>query len=238
MNQAVALDFRALFAGVVRRYRGCGRAASAYVAAKLRWDPVHRDMLRLAMREPFGTVVDVGCGHGQMGIALLQAGLATAVHGIDCNEAHLRCATAAAALVVAGTSPAMTIFLRQDLAQSPALPTADTVLLVDVLYQLDTSAQLRLLGHVAQAARRLVLIRTLDPDRGLRSAVTVILEKLLRRISPNSGTQVNPLPIDRIAHVLADKGFRTSVSPCWRGTPFANVLVTARRAPVSQSADA
>ena len=83
-----------------------------------------------------------------------------------------------------------------------------------------------------------MLIRTLDPDRGLRSSVAITLEKLSRRISPNAGAQVNPLPIDRIAEPLTAAGFHVIASPCWRGTPFANVLITARRGPVSQSADA
>src|SRR4051794_28784287 len=82
-------DFASTFDWVVRRYRDGGRFARGYVAAKLHHDPAYRRVLALAASEAFGDVVDIGCGRGQLAVALLEAGLARSVLGLDRNAAHL-----------------------------------------------------------------------------------------------------------------------------------------------------
>ena len=204
------------------RYASCGRIARGYVAGKLRRDPVHRAVLALAAREAFGTVVDLGCGRGQLGVALLLAGRAEAVLGIDLPGPRLAQAAEAGAALGLRTE-------ARNLAEDPAVPPADTVLIVDVLYQLPTAAQHALLVAAARAARVRVLVRTLDPARGLRASLTLGLERSLRRLSPHSGATVNPCPVAALAGVLEAEGFAVSLAPCWQGTPFANVLLSARR---------
>jgi SAM-dependent methyltransferase len=216
-------DFAATFERVARRYHDCGRFARGYVAAKLRRDPVHQDVLALAADEAFGDVVDIGCGRGQLAVALLEAGLARSVLGLDRNAGHLRQACrAATGLVFAST--------LRDLPAARDLPEATTVLLVDVLYQLEAGVQLALVRTAARAARQRILIRALDPDRGMRSALTIGLERLMRRVSPHSGKHVDVLPVARLTEILSEAGFAVSIAPCWRGTPFANVLIIGRRA--------
>lgn len=220
LQPSTSPDTAALFTRVTARYRGCGRAAYHYVASKLRWDPVHSAVL--ALPGEFGTVLDVGCGRGQLGIALLEAGRARAVLGLDCHARHLGQAN------LAGSGLAFQA-VTQDLAVTQNLPEADSVLLVDVLYQLDSAAQRALLQHAAQAARRHVIVRTLDPARGARSALTLTLERALRRVSPNSGATVEPPPVTSLVALLEAAGYSVVVTPCWRGTPFANVLLAASR---------
>jgi 2-polyprenyl-3-methyl-5-hydroxy-6-metoxy-1,4-benzoquinol methylase len=169
-----------------------------------------------------GEVVDLGCGRGQLGVALLLAGRARAVRGIDLPGRRLdQAAVAGAALGLSTTAC--------DLAARPIVPAADTVLLIDVLYQMQTRSQLALLAAAAAAARGRVLVRTLDPARGLRSVLTVVLEHAWRRVSAQAGAMVNPRPLSELAGVLEAAGFAVSAAPCWRGTPFANVLLTAHR---------
>jgi SAM-dependent methyltransferase len=204
------------------RYRGGDRFTQYYVAAKLRLDPIYADLMKVAAREPFGDVVDIGCGRAQLGALLLEAGVATSVIGLDWNDAQLHLGeTATCGLALR--------LQRQDLTQDVSLPASDTVVLVDVLYQLDTAAQGRLLRAAAASARRRVLIRTADPAQGLRSMVTRGLEVLGRRAWPNAGASVNARPIVEITGVLTRCGFAVERAPCWRGTPFANVLLVARR---------
>lgn len=210
-----------LFASVARRYAGCGIGARRYVSAKLRRDPVHRDVLDIGRRLDFGDVLDVGCGRGQLSVALLAAELARSVVGLDRSAAHLDQARRAA------EGLAFTARV-QDFARDAGLPVSDTVLMVDVLYQLTPAAQIALLRNAARAARRLVLIRTLDPERGLRSAITLAFERAARRLSPHSGAHVSPLPIACLADILGEEGFAIAVAPCWRGTPTSNVLLSAR----------
>ena len=216
------MDVDAVLGRVARRYAGGGRFTRHYVAGKLRGDPVHEAVLRRAGPDGYGDVLDLGCGRGQLGVALLEAGLARSVLGLDWNPAPLDAARRAAAGLAFRAEP-------RDVARPTPLPRADTVLLVDVLYQLAPAAQDALLREAARAARGRVLIRTLDPDRGWRSAFTLGLERLGRRVWPNSGAHVAPRPVPALLDVLAREGFAATVEPCWRGTPFANVLVVGRR---------
>jgi hypothetical protein len=72
-------------------------------------------------------------------------------------------------------------------------------------------------------------VRTADPSHGLRSAITRGLEVLFRRVWPHAGARVNALPVVQLAARLQEAGFAVTAAPCWRGTPFANVLLVARR---------
>lgn len=210
----------AILERTARRYRPAGRFARHYVAVKLRRDPVNAALL--ARAGALGHVVDLGCGRGQLGAALLEAGLAASVLGLDWNAAHLAQAEAALAGLPFRAE-------RRDLSARQDVPEADTVLLIDVLYQLRTEVQERLLLNAARAARSLLVIRTADPGRGARSVLTRALEIAGQRFWPHAGAHVNPLPLPAIAALLAGAGFATETAPCWRGTPFANVLLIARR---------
>ena len=212
----------ALIARVAARYAAEGRFARGFVAGKLRRDPAGPAILRAAGVEGFGEVVDLGCGRGQLAVALLLAGAASAVTGIE--TAPVQAAQAARA----GAGLAFRV-IRRDLAAEPVVPAADTVLIVDVLYQLPTAAQAALLVAAAAAARRRVLIRALDPEAGARAALTIGWERLSRRLSPHAGAVVNPRPSAEAVAILRAAGFAVTVAPCRNGTPFANVLITACR---------
>ena len=216
-----APDLAALFQRTAGRYRECGRFAHNYVAAKLHRDPVNREILALAAKEAFGSVVDIGCGRGQLGVALLEAGLARSVAGLDGHAGLVQQARWAA------TGLALSANV-QDLAECRELPSAETILLIDVLYQLRPRVQMGLLQAAIRASQQRIIIRTLDPDRGLRSVLTVWLEKLMRSVSPHSGKHVVACPISSIVQILKEEGFAASVRPCWQGTPFANVLIIGR----------
>ena len=186
------------------------------------YDPVHRDVLALAAEENFGDVLDIGSGRGQLGIGLLEAGLATSVMAIDRRTTHL----VQARLAAAGLPYCA---VTRDLALPLAAPQVRTVLLIDVLYQLADEVQHAVLLAACRAARHRIIIRTLDPDRGLRSLLTLGLERLIRPFSPHSGALVNPLTLTRLQALLTEGGFGVSARPCWGNTPFANVLVIGRR---------
>src|SRR5487761_2332338 len=152
-------QFFALVAAVAARYAGSGRLVAGYVAGKLRRDSVTRAVLAEAASGGLGEVVDLGCGRGQLGVALLLAGAARSVRGLElAPRALAQAAQAAAGLAFRAEA--------RDLARDASVAAADTVLVVDVLYRLPDAAQAELLAAAARAARRLVVIRMLDPDRG------------------------------------------------------------------------
>lgn len=176
----------------------------------------------MAAREPFGDVVDLGCGRGQLGVALLAAGLAQSVLGVD------RAGPALADACRAGAGLPFAV-RHGDFAAGAGVPACDTVLLVDVLYQLGAGPALRLLRAAAAAARERVVVRTLDPGQGWRSRLATALERAGQGWWPHAGRRVEPLAVPALLAALRDAGFAASVAPCWRGTPFANVLIAARR---------
>ncbi len=223
MTVAAVMDGPAVLDRVASRYRACRRFTRHYVASKVRRDPMHLAILRLAAARPFGAVVDIGCGRGQVGIALLEAGAAAQVLGLDWAGASLDDARRA------GAGLAFTA-REQDLAQDPGIPDCDTALLLDVLYTLGRDRALRLLAATAASARRRIVIRTLDPARGARSALTIGLERLFRAVWPHSGAVTDPVPIPMLTALLEGAGFLVEIVPCWEGTPFANVLLVAERA--------
>lgn len=212
----------AILARTAARYRNCGRFTRHYVASKLKRDPIHGVLLELAQAGSFGEVVDIGCGRGQMTVALLEAGLASSAIALDWAGASL------ADLRHAGAGLPITTVAR-DLSQDFRVPAGDTVLIIDVLYTMAGAAALNLLDAAADAARDRVLVRSLDASAGWRGRFAVTLERLARPFWPHSGARVDPLPPAALGAALERRGFRTRMLPCWGKTPFANVLIIAER---------
>lgn len=205
---------------VEARYRGRSRFTQGFVHWKLRLDPVLRAVLDLARDQPLGSVVDVGCGRGQLGIALVEAGAAAGLVGLDWDERLLADAEAA------GDGGCR--FVRADMRVAD-VPAADTVLLIDLLYLMPAEAQLALLRRAAAAARGRLVLRVFDPERGWRSAVGWLSEAGIRLARLYRRTETRPLPLDAIRAGLAEAGFACTTAPCWGVMPLPNVIVVARR---------
>lgn len=202
------------------------RAAEAkshyhYVRIKLRSDPSTRAIATLA---PLGEVFDLGCGRGHLALFLLESGLAKHVRGVDWDEEKIAIAKRAAEGLDA-------TFEARDVRDVPEA-TADTVFLVDVLHYLDEAAQDALLERAAEMVRpggRLI-VRDATAGRGWRSLFTIFVEWISTLIRFNLGERVRVRDVEReYVPRLEAKGFECTVTPCWRGTPFANVLLVAKR---------
>lgn len=216
---------------VAERYASrAKKPAYYYVRSKLAADPIARRVAELGATLPLGEVIDAGCGRGQLGVLLLEQSLATRVTGFDWDDEKVAAATSAAAGLPAS-------FRTGDLREPLGLE-ADTALLVDVLHYLTDGEQDAVLRNVARAARRTVVVRELDPDRGWRSRVTRLQEAVTTGFGYNRGARVNVRPIAALTAVLEAEGFAVEVTPCWGGTPFANVLLVARRSVPASSAAA
>lgn len=203
-----------------RRYRACGRFTQGYVHWKLRLDPILPAVLDLARREDFGRVVDLACGRGQLGLALLEAGAARTLTGLDWDERLLADAGQAAGADAA--------FRRADL-RTADVPAGDTVLLIDILYLMPRELQLDLLRRAATAARERLVVRVFDPARGWRSAVGWLSEAGIWLAGLYRRTGRQPLPLATLTGVLDEAGFTCTVEPCWGVMPLPNVLLVGRR---------
>ncbi|WP_431271134.1 methyltransferase domain-containing protein [Dankookia sp. P2] len=215
-----AEPLRRLADRVAGRYAGASRFAQGFVRGKLRGDPATAAVLRLAAAAPFGRVVDLGCGRGQLGLALLLEGLAEQLTGLDRDAAKIAEAGAAATGLPAR-------FAVADLATAP-VPDCDTLLIIDVLLQMPEAAQHALLARMVAAARRRILIRAFDPDCGWRARVGFAMERMGRRVRGDQ-VEIRPLPVPLLEARLAAAGFAVRVVPCWAGTPLPNVLLIAER---------
>lgn len=192
-----------------------------YVASKLKRDPASRAIAALG---PLGDLVDLGCGRGHLALFLLEGGLATRVRGVDWDEEKVAVARRASEGLDA-------VFDAGDVRRAELEP-GDTVLLVDVLHYLDVAAQDALLARAADLVRpggRLV-VREATRGGGWRSLVTLVVEWISTFIRFNVGERVLVRDVARAyVPVLEAKGLHCAVEPCWAGTPFANVLLIARK---------
>jgi SAM-dependent methyltransferase len=214
-------DLDALIPAVTRRYDGASRFTRNFVPSKLRRDPATATILSYAARAGgLGHVVDLGCGRGQLGLALLLSGGASRVTGLDLDRRKVAEANAAARGLPA-------TFVAADLSRAE-VPAGDTALMADVLYQLPDGAQVPVLEGMARAARRRIVMRLFDPDRGWRSAFGMAMEHAGRALR-RDGAAVKPMPVDAVVARFEERGFRCTVTPCWAGTPFPNVLLLAER---------
>lgn len=211
----------ALFRSVAERYAGGSKFTRGYVKSKMASDPVVREVTSLGKLRSLGNVVDVGCGRGQLAVTLLLAGAAERVIGFDWDSAKVDEAMAAGAGLSAS-------FEHGDV-RDMKIPACDSVLVIDVLHYLTSEEQDALLGRAAEAARRRVIIRELDPERGWRSRVTKLQEGITTSLGVNRGAGVRVRPIAAITTILEKKGYAVTITPCWGSTPFSNVLVVATK---------
>jgi 2-polyprenyl-3-methyl-5-hydroxy-6-metoxy-1,4-benzoquinol methylase len=197
------------------------RSTYHYVVSKLRRDPATRAVAGLG---PLGDVLDLGCGRGHLALYLLERGAAKSVRAFDWDEDKIALARRAGEGLDAS-------FAALDVRHAEPEP-ADTVLLIDVLHYLDPAAQDALLDRAADLVRpggRLV-VRDATAGGGWRSAFTLFVEWISMLVRFNVGERVALRHVEReVVPVLEKKGLACTVSPCWEGTPFANVLLVASR---------
>lgn len=209
-----------------RAFAGHARFAWKYSRAKLRHDPVYR---QLAERAPFQEpVVDLGCGRGQTELLFAVLFGQLEVHGFDWDEAKVAVAREAAARLPQG---ARLHFDVGDL-RSMDYPEAGTLLMLDVLHYNPLETQDAMLRRAARALRpggRLFL-REVDADGGLRARVNVWQERLACLVGLNRGSTLRFRRADSIEAVLREEGLEVRRSASWMGTPLANVLIEAHKA--------
>jgi SAM-dependent methyltransferase len=204
---------------VAARYRS--RPAHYYVRSKLKIDPVSRALHVLGENEPFGSVVDVACGRGQVGLLLRVSSLATSLVGFDWDAGKVANANDAAAGLEG-------VRFEQGDVREVTVPAADTVLLIDILHYLTREEQDDLLVRCARAAKKRVIVRDVDPDQGASSLLTHGWEWVTTTLGYNRGARVSPRSFAEITAVLEREGLHVSRELC-SAKGMSNVLLVARR---------
>ncbi len=208
-----------------------------YVRIKLVLDPVARMIADVAgdRSGALGEVVDIGTGRGQLPILLTELGRATSARGFDWDETKIHDGARAAA-----RAPALPVELSTGDARSAEIGEADTVLLIDLIHYFTIVEQDAILRRAAAAVRpggRLV-VREADTERGWRSFMTLLEERIFTFLRFNRGERVKLRPSREIAALLESEGLTVRVQPAWGKTPFSNVLIVGERPPAGPNARA
>ena len=228
----------ALLDAVVERYAAAGYFAKYWARGKLGGDPIFFGLLRRGALRDGVRLLDLGCGQAILAALLVEArALARAgrwptewppapdtfaVRGIELSRREVRRAQRALgreAIVEAG-----------DLRDAQ-LQRSDVIALVDVIHYLEPAAQDVLLRKIANALAPggLFLFRICDMSAGWSAQLTragdhfatLTKGRLPRRLHGRSATDWK--------RALERLGLSASAEPMSEGTPFANVLFTARK---------
>jgi uncharacterized protein (DUF2062 family) len=231
-------DIAALREEAARRYLGSGMLQWEFVRGKLRYDPLYFNLLRRGLLPSDGRLLDLGCGRGIIFSLLLAAREIEARRlypgGWKPPPRHLTlegiegrprtAATARAALD--GEAEIATADLR-----TARLPAAEAILLLDVLHYLPAADQEALLARAAAAlvAGGVLLVREADAGAGRRFTAARLQERLSAVLRGHWRQRFHYRSAAEWNELLARQGLTVAVEPMGMGTPYANVLLAARR---------
>ena len=205
------------------RYAAAGRVTYQMIRAKLRSDPVYRELLDRGVADA-RKLVDLGCGRGLLLSLILSArgGRETpALHGIDIAPSVARLASRALgdqATIVEG-----------DLAEN-AIPSCDVVTLLDAYHYLPVRVQDGLLARIRAALPEggRLFIREADAAAGAGFYAVRVAERFAAILRGDGFRGFAYRSIEELSCRLDAAGFSVAVTPMGRRTPFSNVLVEAR----------
>jgi uncharacterized protein (DUF2062 family) len=231
-------DIALLREEAARRYLDAGMLDWELVRGKLRYDPLYFNLLRDGLIPGEGLLLDLGCGRGIVFSLLLAAreiearglypaGWAPPPRGLTFHGIEGRPKTAEAARkALDGEAGIETADLR-----TADLPAARAILLLDVLHYLPTADQEALLAKAAAALipGGVLLIRDADAAAGGRFTATRVQERLSALARGHWRQRFHYRSAGEWKGLLARLGLTVDVQPMGMGTPYANVLLAARR---------
>jgi len=223
---------------IARRYLGAGVAHWEFVRAKLRHDPMYREILAAGLLPGDGRLLDLGCGRGIL-LALVQAAIdlhargewdpewSAPPHNLSLEGVELRASHAVVARMATQGHARITV---ADLAGLVVAP-AKAVALLDVLHYLPAHEQESLVRRVSAALEPggVILIREPDTARAVRFLVTRVGERLCSMLRGEWRRRLHYRSTEAWCALLARQGLQVETRASWRGTPFANVLIRGRK---------
>lgn len=228
----------ALLDEAARPYRAVSKYAWYFAKGKLRHDPAYFSLLRLDLLPARGSLLDVGCGQGLLFSLLAAARKEYAagrwpsgwpappaqltLHGVDANASRVRLAREA---------------LQRDAQihlsdlRGFDFPRCAAIVMLDVLLFLPEPDQEAVLERAAAALEPggRLLMREPDAGAGLAFHVTRLSAWFDAAARGEWGPQLYCRSATRWASALAQHGLAVESLPMDDGTPFSNVLFSARK---------
>ncbi len=209
----------------IERYASAPPGDRYYVAAKLHTDP---SLSQVAALGQLGDVVDAGCGRGQLSLCLAELGHVQRLSGFDFDARKVE---------VARTAAGERAEFRVDDLESAEIPSADTILFMDVLHYLEVDAQDRLLARAASRLRPggRIVVREVDAASARKSFITRAFEFIATRVGYNrSARSLGFRPIADIRVALERLGLSCEASAQDPGAVLENRLLVARSQPCAR----
>ena len=226
-----------LIENAAARYLPTGFASWEMASGKLSGDPVYLGVLRSGILPAHGTVVDCGCGRGLMLALLAEARTlrdepwppdwptppsSLELVGIETRPRMVKMARLA---LGAGAS-----IVEADLRHSD-IPKGNVMLLFDVLHLMPRTEQDAFLRRLREAVAPggLLIIREADAAGGWRFLTIRVFNWTTRALQGQWGRRFHFRTVNEWRQSLSAAGFDVETEPMGGGTPFANIVLYARR---------
>jgi SAM-dependent methyltransferase len=204
-------------------YRAAGRFAWHFARGKLGGDPVFRYLLQARLIPENAHLLDLGCGQGLLAALLAAAGAPriAAYRGLELmarDVARAHCALGGNCGVQQGD------------IRGAEFGAADAVVILDVLHYLSLEEQDAVLrrARAALSPGGVLLLRVGDAAAGLRFRLSNWVDWTVALARGHGATRFHCRSVAQWRSALAALGFTVRAEPMSRGTPFANVLLSAR----------
>lgn len=230
-------EARALIRAAARPYLRGGPYPYFFARSKLGIDPIFAALLRDGSIPDGARILDLGCGQSLLASLLLaarkqyQAGTwppswpvpptPSSLMGIEMDANSAKWARKA----LGDRASIQTADLRK-----AELPDADIVVLFDVLHYLDQDEQVVLLKKISHSLRGggKLLLRVADTEAGWRFRLTRIVDASTILMNGRLSSGFFCRSMADWTRLLDEFGFHIDRKPMSEGTPFANILLTAR----------
>lgn len=205
---------------VLHRYSGLTPGARLFLSLRWLWTPYVEMASELPAR---GRILDGGCGHGLLSLALGLQSPARKVLGLDHAEERVEAGTAAARGI-----PGLR-FQKGDYRKPPPGPF-DGIALIDCLHYLTYDEQAKVLAACRKRLRRggVLLFREVDRKPGFASAFNRFHEAVMTGLGFTKAEGLHFRSAGGWVRFAKEAGFQVESRPCAR-FPFADHLVRCRK---------